>query len=183
MRQLCLTGKLPLSARNLSLQQASNCYLLPFFFIPSGEKNADVLTSSCAGHLTKTTQVGSTQKRMTSCVTSKVSLDINQIPRYSNRAAKKITFVLDAACRRLQALLPSFISVSKGKLMQNVYRPWHKRWWCGSLQEDLCAKSWKHLCKHMALFQPCRQCSHSLKIDVRGNIPCPGAMLGMTLNI
>lgn len=51
------------------------------------------------------------------------------------------------------------------------------------LQEDLCAKSWKHLCKHMAFFQPCRQCSHSLKIDVRGNIPCPGAMLGMTLNI
>lgn len=61
--------------------------------------------------------------------------------------------------------------------MQNVYGPWHKRWWCGSVQEDLCAKSLKHLCKHMASFQPCRQCSHSLKIDVQGNIPCPGAML------
>lgn len=77
----------------------------------------------------------------------------------------------------LQALLPSFISVSKGKLMQNVYGPWHKRWCCGSVQEDLCAKSLKHLCKHMASFQPCSQCSHSLKIDVQGNIPCPGAML------
>lgn len=77
----------------------------------------------------------------------------------------------------LQAPLPPFISVSKGKLMQNVYVPWHKGWWWGSVQEDLCAKSLKHLCKHMAFFHPCRQCSHSLKIDVQGNIPCPGAML------
>lgn len=41
-----------------------------------------------------------------------------------------------------------------------------------------CAKSSKHLCKHMAFFQACRQCSHRLKIDVQGNIPCPRAMLG-----
>lgn len=62
--------------------------------------------------------------------------------------------------------------------MQNVCSPWHKRWRCGSLQEDMCAKSSKHLCKHMAFFQACRQCSHRLKIDVQGNIPCPRAMLG-----
>ena len=41
----------------------------------------------------------------------------------------------------------------------------------------MCAKSLKHLCKHMVFFQPCRQCSHSRKIDVQGNIPYPGAML------
>lgn len=92
-------------------------------------------------------------------------------------AAQRISTLFQTLHASLRAPLPSFISVSKGKLMQNVYGPRHKRWWCGSVQEDLCAKSSKHLCKHMAFFQPCSQCSHSLKIDVQGNIPCPGAVL------
>lgn len=76
-------------------QIAISCH---FFFHSFGRKHADVLTSSCAGHLIKTIKIGSTQKHVTSCVTSKVLLNINQIPRYSNRATKKRTFVLDAAC-------------------------------------------------------------------------------------
>lgn len=74
-------------------QIAISCH---FFFHSFGRKHADVLTSSCAGHLIKTIKIGPTQKHVTSCVTSKVSFDINQIPQ--RKAAKKRTFVLDAAC-------------------------------------------------------------------------------------
>lgn len=110
-------------------------------------------------------------------LTFKFTCFLNHIQRNIQEAALRIFTLFYTMRASEQALLPSFISVSKGKLMQNVYGPWHKRWWCNSVQEDLCAKSLQHLCKHMAFFQPCRQCSHSLKIDVQGNIPCPGAML------
>lgn len=111
-------------------------------------------------------------------LTVKFFLNLNHIQRNINKWQRLRIFTLFyIMCASVHALLPSFISVSKGKLMQNVYGLWHKRWWCNSVQEDLCAKSLKHLCKHMAFFQPCRQCSHSLKIDVQGNIPCPGAKL------
>lgn len=50
-------------------QIAISCH----FFHSFGRKHADVLTSSCAGHLMKTIKIGPTQKHVTSCVTGKLS--------------------------------------------------------------------------------------------------------------
>lgn len=165
MRQLCLTGKLPPDARYLSLQQGWN-YLLHVVYLA---EHAEIrLVFLRAGHVTTAIKKGEANEFFKKVFFSWMRI-VFEWQRWES--------LFKTLRARLQALLPSFSSVSKGKLMQNVYGPWHKRWCCGSVQEDLCAKSFKHLCKHMAFFQPCRQCSHSLKIDVQGNIPCPGAVL------
>ena len=77
-------------------------------------------------------------------------------------------------------LLFSFISVSERNLMQNECGPWHKIWQKSLAQKISDQKALEHLCKHMAFFQRCRQCSHSLKIHVWGNIHCPEAVLYCT---
>lgn len=64
--------------------------------------------------------------------------------------------------------------------MQNECGPWHKIWWSSLAQKISVQKALEHLCKHMAFFQRCRQCSPSLKIDVWGNIHCPEAVLYCT---
>lgn len=165
VRQLCLTGKLPTSAGNLSLQHRWNSYLLLFVFCFSGRNVERHNISFCVQYIS---QQATCNKWSDRNVSSKVFLNLNKILRNIQVVTLRAS---------VQAFLPSFISVSKGNLMQNVYGLWHKRWWCGSVHADLCAKSLKHLCKHMAFFQPYRQCSHSLKIDVQGSIPCPGAIL------